>query len=257
MSRKTAREPAERSQMTAAPGDGAVAARSGAVESAAAPLKTPQRDGVADALCGHFQSLIEQLAAEATSRSGRGLTVGLTSSQRREGVSSMAAGLAVSAALRGLSPVLLVDGNLTNPAQDSIFETPRSPGLAEYLLDGAEPAAVSHRTPVRQLSVCPVGAVPADAGPLWEALRTVDWARELTAGHALVLVDLPALAADGPSASLAARLDGVLLVVEGERSERSSADTARRLLTSANAELWGVVLNKYRRRAPRWLERRV
>lgn len=210
-----------------------------------------------DALCQHFQALVEQLGAELASGAHTTLSVALTSSQRREGVSSMAAGLAVTAAVRGLCPVLLIDANLTRPAQDQIFQTPRTPGLADYLLEGLEPAAVQHATSIRGLSVVGVGSVPKDPTVVWEALRKVDWQRELSEGHTLVVVDLPALSADGLSASLASRLDGTFLVVEGERSQRTSAEAAQRLLATANAQLWGVVFNKYRRRAPRWLERRA
>lgn len=229
----------------------------------APPSKSPNVESTArtapaasEALCRHFQAFVEQLGAEMASGAHATLSVGLTSSQRREGVSSMAAGLAVTAAIRGLCPVLLVDANLTRPAQDQIFQTPRAPGLAEYLLEGLEPEAVKHSTNIHGLSVVGVGSVPRDPTVLWEALRKVDWQRELSEGNTLVVVDLPALSADGLSASFASRLDGTLLVVESERSQRDGAEAARRLLAAANAQLWGVVFNKYRRRAPRWLERR-
>ncbi len=220
------------------------------------PERLTGRNHVGDAVCQHFQGLVEQLGAELASGGHATLTVGLTSSQRREGVSSMAAGLAVTAALRGLCPVLVIDANLTRPAMDQIFQTNRSPGLVEYLLEGAEADAVRHASAVRGLSVVGVGALPGDPTPVWEALRRVEWLRELGDGYCLVIVDLPALSADGLSASLASQLDGTLLVVEGERSQRAGAEAASRLLAAANAQLRGVVFNKYRRRGPRWLERR-
>lgn len=239
--------PASKQQVPSKPNQKAAVYRAG----------LPGCDAVTDSLCRHFQGLVEQLGAEMASGGRATLTVGLTSSQRREGVSSMAAGLAVTAAIRGLSPVLLIDTNLTRPALDQIFQTPRAPGLADYLLEGADPDAVRHPTAVRGLSVVGVGNVPRDPTPLWEALRRVDWMNELAEGSSLVVVDLPALSADGLSASLASRLDGTLLVLEGERSQRAEAEAAGRILAAASAELWGVVLNKHRRRSPRWLERRA
>src|SRR5438309_355388 len=64
-------------------------------------------------------------------------TLGLTSCSRNEGVSTVAAELAATAARSLGLPVVLVDCNLAHPAVDRVFDVPRGPGLSDVLTETA------------------------------------------------------------------------------------------------------------------------
>ena len=73
-----------------------------------------------------------------------------------------------------------------------------------------------------------------------------------------MVFDVPATMDMASSALQVANLaDGVIMVVEAERTGWHVVKEARDLLRQANAEILGVVLNKRKFYVPDWLYRRV
>jgi Mrp family chromosome partitioning ATPase len=64
----------------------------------------------------------------------------------------------------------------------------------------------------------------------------------------LVVMDLPPPTEAGLALSLAAALDGVVLVVEADRTPWDAARRAKAVLVQSRANVLGVVLNKQPRR---------
>jgi Mrp family chromosome partitioning ATPase len=52
-------------------------------------------------------------------------------------------------------------------------------------------------------------------------------------------------------------LDGMLLVMESERTNPEAALRAKQRLIHANARFLGVILNKHRQHLPSWLDARL
>jgi Mrp family chromosome partitioning ATPase len=92
---------------------------------------------------------------------------------------------------------------------------------------------------------------PLDAGALWAALQP------LRASYGLMLVGLPAAGEWAHTSALAAMLDGVLLVIEAERTQARVAQRVKEYLESLGARLLGVVLSGARQHLPPWLDRRL
>lgn len=178
-------------------------------------------------------------------------TIGLTSSQSGEGVSTVAAQLAATAASGSDHRILLVDANLGRPKLHRTFDCPLSPGLGEVLVRPSCAAAAIRPTAVPNLSVLPAGEAPnralIDAAELTEALEAI------RNGQDLVVFDLPAAGLSSFALRIAGLLDGVILVVEAERIRWEVAQRAKQLLVRANAQLLGAVLNKRREHVPTWL----
>lgn len=72
-----------------------------------------------------------------------------------------------------------------------------------------------------------------------------------------VLLDCPALDASDEATFLAPETDGVMIVVEADRTRREQIQNARHAIESANADLLGFVLNKRRYAVPEWLYKRL
>jgi Mrp family chromosome partitioning ATPase len=142
--------------------------------------------------------------------------------------------------------VLLVDADLRRPALAHSFGAAASPGLAEWLAEGAEPPVADFVQPTRAgLSLLAAGRGAhmtegwsrEDALALVERIRVGDWD--------YVVIDSPPLLVAAVSSLLAAAADDVLLVARaGQTRERELLD-ARRLLERHGANLRGVVLNDH------------
>lgn len=179
-------------------------------------------------------------------------TIGLTSSQSGEGVTTVAAQLAATAAMGSKHRVLLVDANLARPQLHRVFSLPLSPGLSEVLRDSSMAAGIGASV-VPRLSVLPAGRAP-DRG-LLDTVELSDALETMRGGFDLVVFDLPAVTESSFALRMARLLDGVVLVVEAERVAREVAERAKQLLVGVNAQLLGAVLNKRREHLPGWLSR--
>ncbi len=69
------------------------------------------------------------------------------------------------------------------------------------------------------------------------------------------LIDCPALKASYEAAMLAPIVDGVVLVVEADRTKRDQIRRAQQTIGMSNGKLLGLVLNKRRYLVPQWLYR--
>jgi Mrp family chromosome partitioning ATPase len=78
---------------------------------------------------------------------------------------------------------------------------------------------------------------------------------ESRAGHDLIVVALPPATEASPGPAMGAQLDGVLLIVESEKTQIAAARRARQLLERTNARILGAVLHNYRDYLPSWLQR--
>lgn len=195
-----------------------------------------------------FRALLAALTLPPAGRGAAG-TLLVTSTDEREGRTTVATGLAQAAALTG-QHVLLVDADLDRPALHRWFGLPNRAGLTTLLarsdltVDGLA-QAVGER--LRVLTAGPP-IEPASWPP--ERLATV--LRELAHAADLVLVDGPPLSDGADAAVLAARADGVLLVAAVGRTRVPALASAADLLAFVGAHAHGVVLTHGRG----WADRR-
>ena len=83
----------------------------------------------------------------------------------------------------------------------------------------------------------------------------VDVLRTLRAAYAHTLIDCPSIGASHEATVLAPNVDGVVLVVEADRTKRDQILRARQTIEMAQGELMALVLNKRRHVVPEWLYR--
>jgi MinD-like ATPase involved in chromosome partitioning or flagellar assembly len=77
----------------------------------------------------------------------------------------------------------------------------------------------------------------------------------ITATFAYTLIDCPALRLSAEAQMLAPEVDGVVLVVEADKTKRTEILRAREAIEMANGKLTALVLNKRRHVVPNWLYR--
>ncbi len=224
-----------------------------------------RRGGTGGAVAEQYYALAHWLRpaqdALAGDQSVQPKTVGVTSCVRGAGVSTVAANLAVAAARTGDQPVLLVDlsghgSPLANQLAVKSGDLPRELSLAAALAGRAQPQECVIASTIPQLSL--LGGADLASSPLSmiDGGRIVDLLRDLEHHYSFVVVDLPPTDS-GLCFSTAGTLDGVLLVMDGQRTHSGAAARAKQRLIHANAAVLGIILNHHSLDLPRWLDARL
>ena len=205
----------------------------------------------------HHEELIKLYWAihqEVEGSSGR--IIEITSASPREGVSTVVLGLADAASSIGHARVLICYVMLT-PSELERIGASRQASLedvsaGEIRLDQAIQTMKERGHEFCVLLSPGVGsqiAVDIDAlDPILAELRT---------RFDFILIDAPATSRSHLGLILAKKADGVVLVVEAERTRAPVVITTQRMLEANGGHILGVVLNKRRMHIPRFLYRMV
>ena len=176
-----------------------------------------------------------------TEQPGTGSVVLVTAPTNRSGKSTTAANLAACLAESGRR-VLVIDGDLRNPAVAEMLGVHAAPGLTDLALMGE---AGSLEKIVRRSSVAPVGVVTAGqqvtAGGVLEGSvgPILSSAREIAD---VVIVDAAPLLAGSDALDLMPHVDTVIMVGRMRRTTRDQAERARELLVRIGVPVLGVAL---------------
>jgi capsular exopolysaccharide synthesis family protein len=204
----------------------------------------------------YFEALINHIFLSVGEAGKPPQILAVSSCSSGEGVSTVAANLAVSLGDNG-GRVLLIDANINRPSVHKIFRVNQSPGLAEMFKRGQIIPSLVQPTAVKNLDVLPSGLGPINLLLLFEAKGFADqlalWRRE----YQYVVFDLPPLNESPHTTRLIRLVDGVILVVEAERTRWEVAQQAKEMFVQDKANVLGVVLNKRQFPIPAWLYRTI
>ena len=199
-----------------------------------------------------YRGLLRRLGWPSSGESTAIQALGITSSSHGEGVTTIAAQLAVTAAEMSGRSVLLVDAHFARPAIARRFGLSAVPGLADALSGKVEGLPI-YASAVTNLSILTAGSASEKPETIYDAAELSSVVQELRADFDLVIFDLPPIDASHAPLRLAEMLDTVLLVVVAEGIRWQHARRVRDLLAHAKVPVAGAVLNQPRRHAPDWL----
>lgn len=168
-------------------------------------------------------------------------TLLVTSTAPDEGKSTTLANLGVINAQAGKSVVLL-DCDLRRPKLHELFGLGNNTGITTALLNPDEMLPLQVTT-VPNLRIVTSGPLPPNPADLLASERMDRLLQKVARDADLVLLDAPPVIAVTDAALLAAKVDGVLLVVSAGQTKREHAQRAKDLLGKVNARLVGAVLN--------------
>lgn len=158
-----------------------------------------------------FDSLYTNIRFLSSHRPIASLVIG--SATPGEGKSTIALNLAYVAALAG-QRVLLVDANLHSPSLDLLLELPNSKGLSDLLENKIEFKEAIQRSPIaNNLFVLTAGIPLAGTSRRLASSQMQYLMAEFNAIFDLVIYDTPPLVDNKDANFLAARTDGILMVV--------------------------------------------
>lgn len=171
-------------------------------------------------------------------------TLAVTSAGMGEGKSTTVANLAIAMA-EGGQRVIAVDADLRRPSLHTLFGQANREGLTTAVL-GDDTSLPLQDTPIAGLRVLTSGPLPPNPLEMLGSRRFDTVIARLLQEADMVVFDTPPAAGLSDAAVLAARVDGVLLVVGAGRTKRDLARKAKELLLRVNAHLLGVVLTGVR-----------
>lgn len=170
-------------------------------------------------------------------------TVVVTSSKPLEGKSVTAANLAISMALNGVSTVL-ISADLRRPSLERLFGLRNDRGLSSYLNGFSESVHVERPSGIGELTIIPAGPEVANPGELLGSDRFADLIATLNEQYELVIIDTPPLGSAADTLAAAESAQGVLVVVDGKRTETNELLAIRAELDRAGMRILGAILNR-------------
>jgi len=167
----------------------------------------------------------------------------VSSPQPGEGKSTSTANLAIAFA-QLKKRTLLVDADLRKPVQHNVFDVPREPGLADYLLKNHEKIdPIIHSTKVDNLSILSAGGLPPNPSELLGSSRMSELVDHLEQKWDIILFDSPPIVAVTDSSMISSEIDALVMVVKAGQTDRSAVDRALDTISNVKAPLIGAILN--------------
>lgn len=169
-------------------------------------------------------------------------TMAVTSPMPGEGKSVSAANLAITLAQSGKT-VLLVDADLRRPRQHRMFKVKNTYGLTTYLTDSIELKEVVKSTEIPNLFLINAGPIPPNPAELLGSDKMSRFIRMMSEESDYVLFDLPPMIEISDALVLGAKVDGVVLVIWGDRTSREALRKTREKLDLLKVRTLGVIIN--------------
>jgi len=175
-----------------------------------------------------------------------GNTLLIASANPGEGRSLIAANLAISISQQIDGTVLLVDADLRKPSIHELFELDVEEGLSEYLKKKAALPNILVNPGIPRLVILPGGKPINNSSELLSAPRMQSLVKEIKERYPdrFIIFDSPPLLTSADPLVLARYMDGIIIVVEAEKTKKD--DLARIFELLKDRPVIGTVFNKAR-----------
>lgn len=167
----------------------------------------------------------------------------LTSSAASEGKSTVAGNLAISFARQG-KKTILVDADLRRPTIQSTFAMGSGQGLTNYLTEkNFDINQIVFKTTIKNLFVIPSGPVPPNPSELLGSNKMKTLIKALQSQVDIVIYDAPPVLSVPDAQILSTRMDGSILVVRANKTEKEAVDKMVKLINHVGGKIIGTILN--------------
>ncbi len=195
-----------------------------------------------DPLCEFYRTIQTRIHVVEHLRKRPLHSLMITSTGREEGKSTTAANLGISIAQDG-KKVVIVDMDLDQPSLNTYFDLQNNAGLADVLQNRTSLDEAIQPTSVNGLSIIPNGPQFQDRGALTESEEADQLISSLQARYDLVILDSAPLLVERDALVRARRVDGLVVVLESEKTSRRDVCELMEVMAQAHIEPLGFVLN--------------
>lgn len=168
----------------------------------------------------------------------------VTSPGAGEGKSTACANLGVVLAQAEKS-TLIVDCDLRKPRMHKMFGLRNFRGVVDVLIGENEPRE-TYQEPLPGLKVMTTGPVPPNPTELLGSRRFAEFLEKMRREFDYVLVDVPPVQLVSDPVVVATQGDGVLLVLDAQKTRKRAAQRSIVRLESVGAKIIGTTLNNVR-----------
>ncbi|MEW6541829.1 MAG: CpsD/CapB family tyrosine-protein kinase [Bacillota bacterium] len=190
-----------------------------------------------------YRTLRTNLGFAAPDRAAKVILI--TSAGPEEGKTTTAGNLAVVLAQAGHG-VCLLDADLRKPRLHKVFGVENEVGLTNVLSQNLALEKAVVQSAAGGVALLPSGPIPPNPAELLGSGRMKEVLGRLAERYDFVLVDSPPVLAVTDASLLAARVDGVLLVIRAADTRVEPAQEAKARLEKTGGRILGVTLNKVR-----------
>jgi len=196
-----------------------------------------------------FSSQVEALRALRSQVMMRWISEGykslaIVSVNAGEGSSYLAANLAIVFSQLG-ERTLLVDANLRDPRQHTIFNLKENRGLSDILAGRADINVVTKVDSFIDLSILGAGTIPPNPQELLSRDTFTDFMNQAIGQYDVILVDTTPATVTSDAQATVARCGGALLVSRLNHTRLSDVAEARDQIAVTGARVVGAVINDF------------
>lgn len=173
-------------------------------------------------------------------------TILITSCNDLEGKTISAISMAYALATKANAKVLLVDGNLYSPKIHESFGMGAAPGLSDFFLARLELNDLVRKTGYEGLMIMPCGTDVHNKLDVFESEMLKVKLDHLKRSFDYTIVDSHAVLGSSGPAHIAKYFDGVVFVIECEKTKWEVLQQAKEKIENAGGNILGVVLNRRR-----------
>lgn len=187
-----------------------------------------------------LRALRSQLIIHWFNEGNKALAV--VSANADEGCSDLAANLAVVFSQLG-EHTLLIDANLREPSQQTIFNLREHRGLSDILIGRASMEVVTKIDSLADLSVLGAGTVPPNPQELLSRKGFTELISKARDQYDVVIIDTPPAVITSDAQAVAARCGGALLVSRLNKTRLSDLANVRDQLLVSDVQIVTAIIN--------------
>jgi capsular exopolysaccharide synthesis family protein len=170
-------------------------------------------------------------------------TILFTSSIPGEGTSTILVNFAKEIATNGES-VIVVDTNLRNPTLHKLMNVENIDGIAEIIEKRKPLIETINKTDTENMQIITCGKQSESTLTALSTETIKPIINELKSHADWILFDSPAIQKYSDAALLANEVDGVIMVIQAEKTKWEVAQSARDNIRKGKTEILGAILNK-------------
>ncbi len=180
----------------------------------------------------------------------------ITSSVHKEGKSITAINLAISMAHDlNKKSILLVDGDLRRANISKYLGFKSEVGLADLLSNGSNIDEALINVGIDNLTVLPAGKIPHNPAELLGSAKLKNLVSLLKSKYDYIIFDAPPIIPVTDAGLLGAQTDGLVMVIQANRTQKGVVDHAESLLKQAQAKILGYILTNIQYHIPGYIYR--